>query len=255
MNHIEFGNSTAAVCREPNLVRHMFCPGEEGKGSQNRWLTRTRESPPARTQAHGHVGPATPSASRSRPVYLSPAPGSPHACTHSAAQSAHSRQPQTLSLSPSRHAPPPPARREPRERERSGWPPRWSTTLGWTPSRSGSCSRTSEHPFFSPSPSSRYTSRSSPSVTCLSVSLCVRVSAICLSPACSGTRIDICSISLGPGVGFSFAVAQLPAPPDLAAIGTRARFGSRRLFSTTEFVPVIILFHVLVSPSHVFDAL
>ena len=189
-----------------------------------------------------------PAASRSLPV-IYPRPPGPRTPAHTP-RSAHSRGSRKrlrrrVTL----------LRRTRAERERSGWPPRWSTTLGWTPSRSGSCSRTSEHPFFSPSPSSRYTSRSSPSVTCLSVSLCVRVSAICLSPACSGTRIDICSISLGPGVGFSFAVAQLPAPPDLAAIGTRARFGSRRLFSTTEFVPVIILFHVLVSPSHVFDAL
>lgn len=43
-------------CREPNLVRHMFCPGEEGKGLTKPVADpRTRESPPARPR----VGPRT----------------------------------------------------------------------------------------------------------------------------------------------------------------------------------------------------
>jgi len=72
----------------------MFCPGEEGKGSQNRWLTRTRESPPARTQAHGHVGPATPSASRQPAdpfLFIYPRPPGPRTPAHTPQRSPHTR--------------------------------------------------------------------------------------------------------------------------------------------------------------------
>jgi hypothetical protein len=136
--------------------------------SENRWLMRTGESPPA-GRPTDIWGPATPSASR-QPIpscfYLFIRPGPPHACTHSA----HTRGSRKRLR---RRVPllrPPDA--TPRTwRERLAWLPRWSTTLGWTPSRSASCSKTSE-PSFLPRLLPPATSRSS--------------STICLSPTCSG---------------------------------------------------------------------
>jgi hypothetical protein len=219
----------------------MFCSDEEGKGLTKPVGDSLRPPAGPRTCGARHAvcqPPADPF------LFIYPRPPGPRAPAHTPQRQ---RSPHTLAAAAnafavaSRSSSARPTRAE---KERLGWPPRWSKTLGWTPSRSGLCSRTSEH-------------LSSPLLllpACLPVCAFAYRRPAC-PPACSGTRIDICSISLAPGVGFSFAVAQLPAPPDLAAIGTRARFGSRRLFSTTEFAPVIIPYHVLVSPSHMFDAL
>ena len=251
MNQIGYKDPIAAVCPESQIWSGTCSPrpAEEGKGqvSQNRCLTRTRESPPARPLAHGHVGPATPSAEppADPSCYLSPAPGPrtrlhTHTHTHSAAQSARPRgSRRRLRLD---------QREREREREGSGWPPRWSTTLGWTPSRSGSCSRTSETSFLLPL--SFLPLLLAPLPLLPAASLCVRVSAICLSPACSGTR----TLDFSGAWGWGFRSRCL-----LRRISRRSERGRGLAHGGCSVRLTLcardILYHVLVSPSHVFGAL
>jgi hypothetical protein len=170
IDQIAFGNSCSTVCRDPNLVRHMFWPraDEEGNGLRKPVADADRRIS-ARRQAHRHLGPRRPpAASQSLPVSIY---SSARVTARLHTFRAHPRQPQTPS--PSRPAPPP-ARRDPWTwRERSAWLPRWSTTLGWTPSRSASCSKTSEPSFL-------------PRLLLLPPANFRSSSTICLSPTCSG---------------------------------------------------------------------
>jgi hypothetical protein len=184
------------------LVRHHVLPGRrrrEASGSRKTWLDPAGDL--------RHVGPATPAAVRHptpRPlIYLPPADpfaGTPSPLptvltlpTLSAAAGT------LLSLSPLR-------RRDPREREREqAWPARRPRTQGWTPSRGGSCSRTSErlslHPhLLLPCPLSP-PSGALPSAFAHPRSAC----------PCPGTRIWVCTVAIAAGVPV-FSAAQLCLP-------------------------------------------
>ena len=174
MNQIGYKDPIAAVCPESQIWSGTCSPrpAEEGKGqvSQNRCLTRTRESPPARPLAHGHVGPATPSAEppADPSCYLSPAPGPrtrlhTHTHTHTPQRNPHARAAAADAFASTRE-------RE-RERERGrdgrrGGRRRWD---GRRPEAAHVRGRV-RPPSFSPSPSSRYFSL---------LSLC------CLQPVCA----------------------------------------------------------------------
>jgi hypothetical protein len=177
MDQIWFGNSCSTVCPDPNLVRHMFWPreDEEGNGLRKPVADADRRIS-ARRQAHRHLGPRhavrqPPAASR-QPIpscfYLFIRPG-PSARLHTFRAHPGSRKRLRRRVPLLR---PPDA--TPRTwRERSAWLPQWSTTLVWTPSRSASCSKTSEPSFL-------------PRLLLLPPANFRSSSTICLSPTCSG---------------------------------------------------------------------